>query len=226
MFVITGCGRSGTKYISNVLKNNGIKCGHEEVFTYKGIRNTEYYDGDASWYAPAYFDEINKNVKIIHLVRDPIKVISSFYRIGLFSIMSWRNFIVNPNPLYISKRLYNNPVWYISRIKHVSNLRKILNDNTNCMNYNDEKKRIVYYWFEWNLLIENKIRKNNMSYIRVNLENIDMEWGKIEERINHKIDKFNINPINQKTSYPNRPIGEIELPKKVRDMACRYGYNY
>lgn len=66
MIIITGCGRSGTKYISKLCQSNGIDIGHEDYGT----------DGIVSWYlAPSLTPP--SGVSILHQVRHPLKVISS-----------------------------------------------------------------------------------------------------------------------------------------------------
>lgn len=82
--LITGCGRSGTKYISELLKQNGYDVGHEE----------DGADGIASWsmtiaqgepvWGPS-FQEYEFDT-IIHQVRNPVKVISSLHT---FLDQSW-----------------------------------------------------------------------------------------------------------------------------------------
>jgi hypothetical protein len=49
-FVITGCGRSGTKYVAHVLRACGVDAGHEDWF-YPGGPRRSGLDGDVSWLA-------------------------------------------------------------------------------------------------------------------------------------------------------------------------------
>lgn len=75
-FVIASTGRSGLGYISKVLRNCGIDCGHEEYF----VRNEKHepnlaLDGDSSvWSVPHL---ANFNGIIIHQLRHPLKVLTS-----------------------------------------------------------------------------------------------------------------------------------------------------
>jgi hypothetical protein len=73
-FVIVGTGRSGTRYISQVLTLAGIRCGHEAWWTTRGTRAIRLL-GDASWLALFNLDDFRGHV--YHQVRDPIDVISS-----------------------------------------------------------------------------------------------------------------------------------------------------
>ena len=83
MIIITGCGRSGTLYMRKVFEVFGYDVGHE------GLRQ----DGISSWYIvdPYHFSIVNRYINrrentkdrdrvYIHLIRNPLDVISSFYR--------------------------------------------------------------------------------------------------------------------------------------------------
>ena len=74
--VVTGCGRSGTLYITKFFKVLGLDIGHEKY----GI------DGIASWYLPIpnrynqfYNDMRSHPIVVFHQIRHPLLVISSFY---------------------------------------------------------------------------------------------------------------------------------------------------
>lgn len=75
-FVITGCGRSGTLYMTKVLKILGFTVGHEGI-----LKN-----GTSSWYITErshseYIKSVfqGHDVTFIHIVRHPIAVISSMW---------------------------------------------------------------------------------------------------------------------------------------------------
>lgn len=77
IIVVTGCGRSGTSYITRVFQNLGLKVAHEKW----GQR------GMASWYivAGGHYENFlkithNRKVVVLHQVREPLKVVSSFIR--------------------------------------------------------------------------------------------------------------------------------------------------
>lgn len=83
MVIITGCGRSGTLYMREVFEVLGYDIGHE------GLRE----DGISSWYIidPHHWSITEGYIKrrrnaqgrqrvYIHLVRNPLDVISSFHR--------------------------------------------------------------------------------------------------------------------------------------------------
>lgn len=108
--LITGCGRSGTTYICELLAKNGIHIGHE----------VEGEDGIASWPmtitdtkelccgSPIFQDFVFKN--IFHQVRNPVKTISSCLTI---SDSSWK-YIKKHIPIgeNDSKLIMSAKYWY------------------------------------------------------------------------------------------------------------------
>lgn len=78
--LIVGCGRSGTKYISELLKKNGFDVGHEQDGT-DGIASwpMTITDGEDPPWGPSFREY--KFDAIVHQVRNPVKVISSCHTI-------------------------------------------------------------------------------------------------------------------------------------------------
>lgn len=84
--LVSGCGRSGTKWMSEVLTKAGVPCSHEEAFTPERHGTGEWADwtAEASWCA-APFTPI-ENVYVVHLVRHPLDVLRSRIDKGTFDI--------------------------------------------------------------------------------------------------------------------------------------------
>lgn len=82
--IITGCGRSGTGFLSRVLTDSGLRCGHENVFTERGVRPWGNLRADSSWYAVASLDSIPAADRVVHLIRHPLDCARSFLGIGFF----------------------------------------------------------------------------------------------------------------------------------------------
>ncbi|MDY6959785.1 MAG: hypothetical protein SVK08_11595 [Halobacteriota archaeon] len=106
--IITGCGRSGTLYITKFWKVFGLSIGHEK---YKK-------DGIASWYLPIE-NRLNQikaeiglpNALIFHQVRHPLKVISSMFpRQWTEPIVAEMSDVRKPNKE--SKLLQTMKYWY------------------------------------------------------------------------------------------------------------------
>ena len=97
--LITGCGRSGTKYTSLVLRNLGLDIGHEQMGN----------DGVASWYLAVSsnevpFGDVASNIAfehVFHQIRHPLKVISSA---TTFAAESW-DFICQRTSIDINEPL-------------------------------------------------------------------------------------------------------------------------
>lgn len=89
-FVVTGSGRCGTHYMSQLLTAAGVPCGHEHVFKpnrrEQGGVATTWPDGvqaDSSWMAACVLPLVQ--IPVVLLVRHPLLVVSSFVQIGFFS---------------------------------------------------------------------------------------------------------------------------------------------
>jgi len=88
--LITGCGRSGTEYISHVAQKLGLDLPHERVGA----------DGIVDWAFAGNSDQASKRHKIdfedfdvvLHQVRDPMRVMCS---VSTFSKQSWHVIFAN-----------------------------------------------------------------------------------------------------------------------------------
>ena len=85
-FLVTGTGRSGTVFLTQALRDAGVRTGHESVYTRHGYRprNWTRWEGDSSWMAlPVIAIGVPRPEYMVHVVRDPRKVIASRYEVGL-----------------------------------------------------------------------------------------------------------------------------------------------
>ena len=94
MIIITGTPRSGTQYISKLLTSIGVPIGHEQYFGLPlgGIHRNNP-QGDSSWLAVPYLCE--HKARIIHIVREPVKVISSMMGRDFFNRVSLYDEFIN-----------------------------------------------------------------------------------------------------------------------------------
>ena len=72
--IITGTGRSGTGYMSQLFRTLGFNIGHENVFNPKPFQGWGDFEGDSSWLYPLTYDPQDL---IIHIYREPRLSISS-----------------------------------------------------------------------------------------------------------------------------------------------------
>jgi hypothetical protein len=82
-YLFTGCPRTGTQYIAKLVTSAGILCSHECYFGMPGVFWCP--DGEiraeSSWLAAPFLDKVG-DAKIIHIIRNPIKVINSMMADG------------------------------------------------------------------------------------------------------------------------------------------------
>ena len=127
IIIIVGCPRSGTKYVSELLKSNNINVGHEE-YGRNGIVSWMVASRDGrSLYGPSY-SKVMYNIhkvgrytrnhkikpKIVHQYRDPLECISSLTSLGDASwdfLNKYLNFelVLGPSPTIVEKAML---VWY------------------------------------------------------------------------------------------------------------------
>lgn len=80
--VVTGTGRCGTGYVSEVLNRAGVPTGHEQIFTPYGIAQKSYLRAESSWLAVPHLHKVN--CYKLGIWRDKDLVVSSLERIGMF----------------------------------------------------------------------------------------------------------------------------------------------
>lgn len=216
-FVVTGCGRSGTGSLAQSLTAAGIPCGHEDVFTVYGQADWGDLRGDASWFAAGM--PIPADVGVIHLVRDPLAVAASFYRIGLFATMPWRTVLMGGRSLRRLVGLACRPVGSRARIRYVRAQRQLVRRNTTVFTEPDEARRCLRYWEEWNNLAA-ALNDGQRRYLCIRLE--DDPWHGLRSFLG-----VELRPVrdNRKSSYPPRPFPDVAIPPSVAACASRYGYD-
>jgi glycosyltransferase involved in cell wall biosynthesis len=123
--VVTGCGRSGTGYVSQVLTALGHPCGHEAVFNphTDGEWSFGALQGDSSWMAVPYLSQLPQGTLLLHQVRHPLAVIRSCIGIRMLSEPSpYREFLERHCPEVFA--------------------------------YDAELERAMAYWVYWNRRVE------------------------------------------------------------------------
>jgi len=112
-FLITGCGRSGTGYMSKLLIKNGFNCGHEHHY---GFGQKATFSSESSWLATPHINN-HLNSNIIRLIRNPINVIKSWVDLGVFRKKNeYVQYIINYIPDIDTKNkseIINSTIYYI-----------------------------------------------------------------------------------------------------------------
>jgi hypothetical protein len=223
-YIVTGTGRCGTLYMANLLTSCGITCSHEGIFTNKGlnkafsiikgeeqIKNSkvsetenmsndlENFVADSSYMSAPFLSHFQKS-KIIHVVRNPFKVVSSFINFGYFLNASPTEQEENPFHLDYEQFIYN----------HIHELSEEMN----------QIDRAFLYYVNWNEMIEkNKIDlfykiEEPENKVKNFLNKIDGDYD--NKKCNHKGEtkKLNLNMIENKY-----------IKQKVKKICQKYNYS-
>jgi len=128
--VVTGTGRCGTWAVAELLSYARIPCGHEAVFGPDGpTPPAAGVVADSSWLAAPHLAEseyVGEHTTIVHLVRHPLAVCSSFYNLGFFA------------------GLHDETPYHQYAVRHMPELETIP----------DEMGRLAAWYCGWNWRIE------------------------------------------------------------------------
>lgn len=84
--VLISTGRAGSRFLSAALSDAGLACGHELFFSAEGYRRRLRFAADSSWLAVPYLEAGQVAIPhVIHHVRHPLDVISSFRGMGFWN---------------------------------------------------------------------------------------------------------------------------------------------
>lgn len=149
LFIVSGCGRSGTGHAAAVLTALGAPCAHAAVFRddTAGARGPVTWPkqcaGDASWFAAPFIGRLPEGAFVIHQVREPLAVIRSVLRCGLLGDgQPERKFA----EAYVPELALGGPT-----------------------------VRAMRYWVEWNRMVEAAADYDDLVYRRHRLEDLDVD---------------------------------------------------
>lgn len=224
-YVVTGTGRCGTLFMANLLTSMGFPCTHEAIFTPGGLEkakrvirqaepaisskisrgeNLSDYElqivAESSYMAAPFLKEFE--TKVIHVVRNPIGVVSSM--IG----DSFKNFM-NSYPTNIPE--FPDHILYEEFIyKHVNDLRNEMSQLDRC----------CLFYIRWNEMIE----KSGKVLMRHRIEDGTDELkkffgfsGKCYENT-----KCNSRPSHSDWSFSD--IQSRSVKTELLEIMSRYGY--
>jgi len=225
-YVVTGTGRCGTMFLANLLTSLGLPCWHEAIFTTEGLEKakkiingdeepktslisencilneSKKIVADSSYMAAPFLEKLDPNVKVIHLIRNPIKVVKSFTG-DLF------NYFDENKPSY--QEGYEHKYKFEKFIYH--HLPELSQDMS-------QLERTFLYYIRWNKLIEKSNRVNYRH--RIEDEDIGLKFflNKQKKESHKKIE----NSISQ--GFKNIKLSNIdsEIKKELFDMMFEYGY--
>ncbi|NIQ15395.1 MAG: hypothetical protein GTO02_13665, partial [Candidatus Dadabacteria bacterium] len=153
-YIVTGTGRCGTMFMSKLLTSAGIDCGHEVIFTNEGLEaakqnlflNKETVAESSYMAAPYLNDPILSEATIIHLVRQPMKVINSFVVAYCYFLSGQASCKKNPYQWTYAYPPGADPEFKFMRFiySHIPDLCKKMSP----------VERAALYYIKWNQLIE------------------------------------------------------------------------
>lgn len=110
MIAVIGCGRSGTKYFSVLMKNFGLNIGHEKLEKHGISSWCIVPDSNISIFGPSFSDLEHLHIPVVHQIRDPLNTISSTLTFMNFSWIFIQRFI--PISKMDSTLLKSMKYWY------------------------------------------------------------------------------------------------------------------
>ena len=207
-FVITGTGRSGTRYAAELFTRLGLPCSHQRVFSdsYNLSGWKLGWDGkigDSSAFAAPFVDTLPETTLIIHQVRDPRLVINS---------MIEHQHVPG------------------QRAKSDKGLRFLERHVPRVMSIEGLPARAARFWTEWNLKIEKARDRSNYLFHR--LEDYSPTFlEKIFDVFETPLDRAFAEGVLRVQSKTTGGTGKT-LPVNIADiddpefheMVTRYGY--
>jgi hypothetical protein len=225
-FVVTGCSRSGTKYMATLLRRLGVRCKHERVFNIsrlvhneEAVSTLQHYgemEGDSSFLAAPYLSTFPPGTVVLHQVRHPVAVIRSHMGIHFFS-----------DPYEPSEFLaFNHPDILTFIARHAPAVFRDENEVATCMRY----------WVAWNSMIQQVEAGSEIAYLRYRIEDMDESLlRRILDliRVNYSDEDLqnvlqdvprsvNRRPRNESISWATLPDGDAK--RAVEELGSSYGY--
>lgn len=220
-YLVVGTGRCGTVFCAKLLTECGINCGHEAIFDWRGFTNgcniikgkekiktskcsegnwfdpNKIVEAESSYMVVPYLNNsMFRNIKVIHVVRHPLKVISSFSKDV--------NFFNRKEDVF-----YEN---FVER--YIPNIRNI----------SDPLSKICYFYLEWNKLIEKYCR--NKKYIRLKVEDLPnkeffnfIERDKTESLVDKKTNSW----AKRDRDYTIKEI-PVKFREQIKHSILKYNY--
>lgn len=205
-FVVTGTGRSGTKFASHLFTRCGLPCTHQSTYTERNRAPNPDYQGKkgaSSAFAAPYVNEINDDTLIIHQVRNPERVIASLIK---------NRHLVTQKQNDATKRY----------VEHV--------DLSGCDTYAEQAAAL---WVRWNNLVLQAEKRKNYILHRVedyNAEFVMAVGESLGVKIKRRVVDYVLKELGQDTgtSGYTEPVRINTLRPSLRDevmqVAQHVGY--
>jgi len=185
-FIVTGCARSATTYTGQLLSDAGCTCTHEGVFGphTKGFSGWGTAQGDSSWLAVPFLDELPPETVVIHQVREPRAAVDALVRFQMFSTarsgmrqdgVALARYLRGGGTSAVLKAL--NPRRRLARgLRRRSDFVDFLREHCpEAFLEPNEIARATRHWVAWNERIERTAKAAGLRYRRVRIEALDAE---------------------------------------------------
>lgn len=215
-YIVVGTGRSGTVFMAKVLTQVGFPCGHETIFNERGIfKDPSDWDishlskettgdwikdktqivADSSYMAVPHLQDYS-NAKVIHVIRNPLKVVRSFYY-GMD---------------YFKSGVANNP-WEDYIYKYVPELKKDMS----------QLERCCLYYVLWNQMV---CRKDLFYHVEEDVSKVleFLNRVDIEVNVSNKTNTFTLEG-GLKNNLTSENIPEGEVKQRFLEYSLSAGYN-
>ena len=222
-YLVTGTGRCGTLFFANLLTSMGLPCTHEAVFTNGALekarrvlsgevphesseisRGSLLAEGSVpvaeSSYMAAPFLKI-VDAQVIHVVRDPVKVVSSF--IGF-------EYFLDREPTHLP---HNS-----EHIKYEEFIYSFLPELREDMPQLD---RACLYYVRWNRMIEKSGKVSLFHRIEDDPEKVKEFFGFEGECYSNAL----CNSFGRSIGLPSLKVESLQIRDELAEMSERYGYS-
>jgi hypothetical protein len=237
-FVVTGCGRSGTRYTANLLTAAGFPCGHEQLFSPWTRDHAALVlpagQGDSSWLAVPHLARLPNGAVVIHQVRHPLRTISSHLGIRYFETrFRWQRSAAWAKRWALDLRNLGDGRSHRLMTRPYTSWGK-----RHCPDVYDEPTelaRTIRYWLDWNRRAEAATHLPHVTYLRVRVEDLDLGTlrsitdalgGADDEVLRRALTTV---PRDRNTRRKGPEVRWDGLPdhlrEPVRELARRYGYD-
>ena len=227
-YVITGTGRCGTLFMANLFTSMGFPCTHEAIFTPKGLEwATEVMEGkrqrvssrisegrilvddaddcvaESSYMAAPFLERTKTETKVVHVVRNPMKVIASLTgeEFMQFTNSTPTHFEQDPNHIEYENFIY----------EHVPEMTR---------EDIGQLDRACLFYLRWNEMIE----KSNRAFFH----RIEDGTDKIKEFVGFEgeyyYDNKTCNSFQKKRQWSISELTDGSVKAELKNMADRYGY--
>ena len=223
-YIVTGTGRCGTMFMSRFLTSAGINCGHEVIFTNAGLEtaksNLQIYSGleaEASYMAAPYLSNpILKDAKIIHVVREPMKVINSFVVAYCYFLSGQLNCNRGAGWTYEYPPGADPEFKFMRFIyRHITELHNMRLTAV---------ERAALYYIRWNEMIERGCAGRDFLFYPIESDVTNLAKFIGADHRKDLYDDVNTNKAEYKKRYTLGSIPKGEIRTALLEIGQRYGY--